>query len=274
MRNALGTKTFDVVVDWIAFTPEHIRQDIELFEGRVGQFVFISSASAYQTPPSLLPVTEGTMLDNPFWEYSRNKIACEEMLVAAYRERKFPCTIVRPSHTYDCTLLPFDYGWTVVDRMRRGVPVIVHGDGSSLWTLTHHTDFGRGFVALLGNSHAIGEAFHITSDESLTWNQIFDVVAEAAGVMANKVHVPSDLIRAYEPRWGDGLVGDKTNSMVFDNTKIRRLAPGFAPAIPFSKGAREIIRWYDADPMRRQVDADTNRLHDLLASKMRSIWPE
>lgn len=264
---ALGDLTFDAVVDWIAFTPEHIRQDIDLFQGRTGQFVFISSASAYQTPPSTLPVTESTLLDNPFWEYSRNKIACEEMLVRAYRESKFPMTIVRPSHTYDRTLLPFDHGWTVVDRMRKGKPVIVHGDGTSLWVLTHHRDFAKAFVPLLGNSHAIGEAYHITSDEWLTWNQIYDIVAQAAGTEAKKVHVASDALAAADPNWGPGLLGDKANSMVFDNSKIKRLVPSFSADIPFIRGAEEILAWYEADPSRQKVNETADRLEDELVAK-------
>jgi nucleoside-diphosphate-sugar epimerase len=261
---ALGNLTFDAVVDWIAFTTDHIQQDIDLFSGRTGQFVFISSASAYQTPPSSLPVTESTLLDNPFWEYSRNKIACEELLVRAYREKKFPYTIVRPSHTYDQTLLPFDHGWTVVDRMRKGKPVVVHGDGTSLWVLTHHRDFARAFVPLLGNSHAIGDAFHIPSDEWLSWNQIYDIVAAAAGTTAEKVHVTSDVIASHDPRWGAGLLGDKANSMVFDNTKIKRLAGGWEAAIPFARGAEEILRWFDADPTRQKVSEEANALQDRL----------
>jgi nucleoside-diphosphate-sugar epimerase len=236
-----------------------VKADLELFRGRTGQYVFISSASAYQTPPATLPVTESTVLDNPFWQYSRDKIACEERLVRAYREEKYPVTIVRPSHTYDCTTVPVDGGWTAVDRMRRGQRVIVHGDGTSLWTLTHHTDFARGFVGLLGNSHAIGEAVHITSDEWLTWNQIFQILARAAGVEARLVHVPSDVIAAHDPDWGAGLLGDKAHSMVFDNTKIKRLVPDFACRIPFSRGAGEILAWHDADPARRKVNEDFNR---------------
>jgi nucleoside-diphosphate-sugar epimerase len=259
---ALHGHTWDAVVDWIAFTPEHIQTDLDLFEGKTGQFVFISSASAYQTPPSTLPITESTVLDNPFWEYSRNKIACEEMLVSAYRSRKFPYTIVRPSHTYDRTLLPFDYGYTVVDRMRKGQPVIVPGDGTSLWTLTHHADFAKGFVGLLGNSHAIGEAYHITSDEWLTWNQIFDLVASAAGVTAKKVHIASDVIAAADSGWKDGLLGDKANSTIFDNSKIKRAVPEFSCNIPFSIGAREIMAWFDADVSRQQVDAKASALMD------------
>jgi len=259
---ALQGHKWDVVVDWIAFTPQHIQTDLDLFAGKTGQFVFISSASAYQTPPSTLPITESTLLDNPFWEYSRNKIACEEMLVDAYRKHKFPYTIVRPSHTYDKTLLPFDGGYTVVDRMRRGLPVVVPGDGTSIWTLTHHADFAKGFVGLLGNSHAIGEAYHITSDEWLTWNQIFDLVASAAGTTANKVHVPSDVIAGTDCGWGPGLLGDKANSSIFDNAKIKRAVPDFACTVPFSIGAREIMAWYDANPARQRVSEETNVLID------------
>ena len=262
---ALAGHTWDAVVDWIAFTPEHIQNDLDLFEGNTGQFVFISSASAYQTPPSTLPITESTVLDNPYWEYSRNKIACEEMLTTAYRTRKFPYTIVRPSHTYDKTLLPFDGGYTVVDRMRKGKPVVVPGDGTSIWTLTHHTDFAKGFVGLLGNSHAIAEAYHITSDEWLTWNQIFDLVATAAGTTANKVHVPSDVIATIDSDWGPGLLGDKANSSIFDNAKIKRAVPEFNCSVPFSEGAREIMAWYDADPTRQRIDVQADaRMDEIL----------
>jgi nucleoside-diphosphate-sugar epimerase len=274
IRAALENVSFDAVVDWIAFIPEHIEADLDLFRGRTRQYVFISSASAYQTPPASLPVTESTVLDNPFWQYSRNKIACEERLVRAYREEKFPITIVRPSHTYDKTLLPMDGGWTVVDRMRRGQSVIVHGDGTSLWTLTHHTDFARGFVGLLGNSHAIGEAVHITSDEWLTWNQIFELIATAAGTKARIVHVPSDVIAAYDPNWGAGLLGDKSHSMVFDNSKIKRLVPDFVCRIPFSRGAEEILAWYDADPARRKVNEEFNRTCDRILAACEACRPK
>ena len=191
---ALGDLSFDVVADWVAFTPEHVQADVDLFRGRTKQYVFISSASAYQTPPERVPVTESTPLRNPFWQYSRDKIACEELLVSAYREDGFPATIVRPSHTYDQTSVPFDGGWTAVARMRQGKPVVVHGDGTSLWTLTHQVDFARGFVPLLGHPRTLGEAFHITSDDVLTWNQIARSLAAAAGVEARLVHVPSDAI--------------------------------------------------------------------------------
>jgi len=273
-RAALGNLTFDAVVDWIVFTPDQIETDLDLFRGRTGQYVFISSASAYQTPPAALPVTESTILDNPFWQYSRNKIACEERLVRAYREEKYPITIVRPSHTYDCTLVPMDGGWTVVDRMRRGQPVIVHGDGTSLWTLTHHSDFARGLVGLLGHARAIGEAVHITSDEWLSWNQIFTIVARAAGAEARLVHVPSDVIAAYDSNWGAGLRGDKSHSMIFDNTKIKRLVPDFVCRIPFSRGAEEIMAWYDADPVRRKINEDFNRLCNRILAACESCRPK
>jgi nucleoside-diphosphate-sugar epimerase len=270
---ALGTRTFDAVVDWVAFTPEHVERDLALFRGRTQQYVLISSASAYQTPPVNLPVTESTPLANPYWAYSRAKSACEERLRQAYRETQFPITIVRPSHTYDRTKLPMHGGYTVVDRMRRGKKVIVHGDGSSLWVLTHHRDFAKGFVGLLGNSHAIGEAFHITSDELLTWNEIFDIVARAAGTTARMVHVPSDLIAAFDAEWGASLLGDKTHSMVFDNTKIKRAVPDFRATIPFARGAEEILAWYDADPSRQIVDRDADGLMDRIIAAYESAWP-
>ena len=198
---------FDTIVDWIAFTPDQVYQDINLFRNKTHQYIFISSASAYQTPPSILPVTESTILDNPYWEYSRNKIACEELLVDVYRKEKYPITIVRPSHTYDATLLPFHGGWTMMNRMVKGQKVVVQGDGTSLWTLTHNTDFARAFVGLIGNSHAIGESVHITSDECLNWNQIYQLLAEAAGVSPHLVHIPSELINAYDAEWGCQFVG-------------------------------------------------------------------
>lgn len=273
-KAALGSLTFDAVVNWIAFTPDQIDADIELFRGRTQQYIFISSASAYQTPPVSLPVTESTPLANPFWQYSRNKIACEERLMRAYREEGFSITIVRPSHTYDCTLLPMQGRFTMVDRMRKGQKVIVHGDGSSLWTMTHHRDFAKGFVGLLGNSHAIGEVFHITSDEVLTWNQIYELTAQAAGATPQLVHVPSDVINAYDPAWGAGLLGDKTHSMIFDNTKIKRIVPDFAATIPFSQGIREVIAWYDADPTRQVIDHALNQTMDRILAAWESVWPK
>lgn len=266
---ALGDREFDAVVDWVAFTPGHVVSDMELFRGRTGQYVFISSASAYQTPPSRLPVTESTPLRNAFWEYSRNKIACEDLLVQAYRDEGFPATIVRPAHTYDRTSVPFHGGWTLVERMRRGQEVVVQGDGTSLWTLTHHVDFANGFVPLLGNSRAIGEAVHITSDEFFTWDQIVRILGAAAGAEPRIVHVPSDSIATVDPNWGAALLGDSAHSMIFDNTKIKRLAPGFVATIPFEQGAREIVEWHDAEPGRRRVDEHLDSVMDRLVERFR-----
>jgi len=271
---ALSGHTFDAVVNWVAYTPDQIEADLALFRGRARQYIFISSASAYQTPPANLPVTESTPLHNPFWAYSRAKIACEERLLHAYRSEGFPITIVRPSHTYDQTMLPMHGGWTVVARMRAGKPVIVHGDGASLWTLTHHRDFARGFTPLLGNHHALGEAVHITSDEWLSWNRIFEIVGAAAGVAPRLVHIPSTLIAAYDVGWGDSLLGDKTHSMLFDNSKIKRLAPGFVAAIPFERGAEEMIAWYDADPARQVIDVELDRRMEAMIAAWEGAWPQ
>lgn len=274
VRAAIEGHNFDVVVNWIAFNTEHIETDLELFRGRTKQYVFISSASAYQTPPAFVPVTESTVLANPHWAYSRAKIACEERLVKAYREEGFPITIVRPSHTYDERSLPMQGGWTVIDRMRRGEPVIVHGDGTSLWTLTHHKDFAKGFVGLLGNHQTVGEAFHITSDETVTWDAIHQVFADAAGAPPPKmVHVPSDVIAAYDPGWGAGLLGDKTHSMIFDNSKVKRYVPDFHCTTPLSWGAKEIIAWYDADPSRQRINDDFNRLTDTIIAAQKRALP-
>jgi nucleoside-diphosphate-sugar epimerase len=272
-RAAIGTLAFDAVVDWVAFTPEHIEIDLELFMGRTAQYIFISSASAYQTPPARLPVTESTILDNPVWQYSRDKIACEERLVRAYREQRFPYTIVRPSHTYDRTLVPPHGGWTVVDRMRRGEPVVVHGDGSSVWTLTHHRDFATGLIGLLGREDAVGESFHITSDEWLTWDGIHHILARAAGTTADIVHVPSEVIASYDGEWGDSLLGDKTHSMIFDNSKIERFVPDYRATIPFCRGAEEIIAWYDADPSRRIVDEELDRTMSRIIADWQKTFP-
>lgn len=264
VAEALAGQDFDAVADFLTFTPDQLRPHLERFAGRTGQYVFISSASAYQTPPARLPVVESSPLRNPFWQYSRDKIACEDVLVGAYRDRGFPATIVRPSHTYDRTLVPFDGGWTVLDRMRRGAPVVVHGDGTSLWTLTHNTDFARAFVGLLGHPASVGDAFHITSDEVLTWNQIAAALAEAAGVTPQIVHVPSDAVAEVDAAWGAGLLGDKAHSMVFDNSKVKALVPGWTATVPFWRGAREIVEWYDADPDRQVVDTRMDALMDQL----------
>jgi nucleoside-diphosphate-sugar epimerase len=266
VRDALDGFDFDSVVDFVAFTAGHVRADLDLFRGRTGQYVFISTASAYQTPPSRLPVTESTPLRNPYWQYSRDKIACEDLLIAEYRDNGFPVTIVRPSHTYDETKTVLSGGWTSLARMLAGKPVIVHGDGTSLWTVTHSTDFARAFVPLLGHPRTLGEAFHITSDDVLTWDQIARALGAALGVKPRLVHVPSDVIAAHDPEWGAGLLGDKTHSMVFDNSKVKSVVPGWNAVVPFERGAREIAAWYLADRARQVVDEKLDALMDRLAA--------
>ena len=251
----LGERSFDVAAEFLAFAPEHIRTDFYLFEGRVGQYVFISSASAYQTPPSRMPVTESTPLRNPFWQYSRDKIACEDLLVAAYRSEGFPVTIVRPSHTYTERSVPMFGRWTAVERMRAGKPVVVHGDGTSLWHLTHARDLAVALVGLFGNRRAVGEAFHITGDEVLTWNQILQIVARAAGAPEPQlVHVASEAIARELPDEGPGLIGDKANSVIFDNSKVKAYVPEFVATTRYWQGAAEMVAWHDADPSRGGVD--------------------
>jgi len=271
VRAALKDLHFDVVVDWIAYTPADIERDLVLFRGKIGQFVFISSASAYQKPPLHPVITESTPLYNPHWEYSRNKIACEERLNRAYQEENFPITIVRPSLTYDPNFPIAIGGWgcyTLADRLIKGQPIIVHGDGASLWVVTHSEDFAGGFLGLLGHSQAIGHAFHITSDEVLTWNQIYETIAEALGVKANIVHIPSDFITSVAPGLGASLIGDKTWSVIFDNTKIKTFVSTYQAVIPFREGIRRTLAWFDGDdgtlvPQRRKrVDQAVNEEMD------------
>ncbi|WP_026923893.1 SDR family oxidoreductase [Glycomyces arizonensis] len=266
MREAIGDTYYDAVVNWVNFVPDQVRRDIDVFGGRCGQYVFISSASAYQTPPTRMPVVESTPLKNPEWQYSRDKIACEELLVKAYRQDDFPMTIVRPSHTYDETLLPFEAKWNVIERMRAGKPVVVHGDGTSLWTITHSRDFAVGLVGLLGKEAAIGEPFHITGDEAPSWNRIFEDAAAAAGVADPKlVHIATETIAAAIPEWGPGLLGDKAHTMIFDNSKLKRLVPAFGQSTtPFKLGIREVVDWYDAHPEQRAVDPGVDELQDRL----------
>ena len=266
VRKAVAGLDFDSVVYFVAFTTDHVRADLDLFRGRTGQYVFISTASAYQTPPSRLPVTESTPLRNPFWQYSRDKIACEDLLVAEYRASGFPATIVRPSHTYDATKTVLSGGWTSLARMHAGKPVIVHGDGTSLWTVTHNTDFARAFVPLLGHPRTVGEAFQITSDDVLTWDQITRALGAALGVEPTIVHVPSDAIAAADPEWGAGLLGDKAHSVIFDNSKVRSVVPGWRAVVPFEQGAREIADWYLAHPDWQVIDERADALMDKLAA--------
>ncbi len=262
----LRNLTFDVVVDWIAYFPAHIQRDFELFKDRTAQYIFISSASAYQKPPSKLPVQETEPLHNPFWEYSQQKIACEKKLSDLYHQQQFPMTVVRPSHTYDKTKIPLHGKYTTLDRMFKGKSVIIHGDGSSLWTLTHHRDFAKGFVGLLGKSKAIGEAYHITSDEVLTWNQICTILADSAGVKPNIIHIPSDFISHIDEEWGHELYGDKAHSMIFNNGKIKKINPEFEATIPFSEGAKEIISWYQEKAGRQMADPKVNQKLDAIIS--------
>jgi nucleoside-diphosphate-sugar epimerase len=275
MRAALRDMHFDVVVDWIAYTPEDIERDLALFHGRVKQFIFISSASVYQKPPTHYLIRESTPLYNPFWDYSRNKIACEERLLQAYREEGFPITIVRPSLTYDPQFPIAIGGWgcyTLANRLLKGLPIIVHGDGSSLWVVTHAEDFAKGFVGLIGNCQAIGHAFHITSDEVLTWNELYQTIAEALGVEANLIHIPSDFIARVAPRFSGGLLGDKTWSVVFDNSKIKTFVPGFQAVIPFREGVRRTLAWFDADEKRKRVDPAVNQeMDDILRAFAGSV---
>jgi nucleoside-diphosphate-sugar epimerase len=264
---ALGSREFDVVAQFRAFTPEHVRHDVERFRDRTGQYVFISSASAYQKPPGSVPVTESTPLKNPFWQYSRDKIACEDLLVAAYRDDDFPAVIVRPSHTYDDTLLPTLGGWTDIARMRAGKPVVVHGDGTTQWTLTHSDDFAVGFVGLLGRPEAEGNAYTITGDSAPTWDQVYTWLGRAAGAEPTLVHVASETIAKELPDHGPGLVGDKAHSMVFDTTKLRRLVPEFTTPIPYAEGARRVLAWYDAHPEAQETDEALDAAFDRLVER-------
>lgn len=267
VRAAIAGHHFDAVVDWVAFDVGHIDVDIALFSGKTDQYVFISSASIYETPPSRLPITEETPTVNPVWEYSRNKIACEDRLRAEHAKNGFPYTIVRPSHTYDKTLIPMEGGNTTMKRMRAGKPVIVHGDGSSIWTLTHHADFAVGLVGLLGNERAIGEAFHITNNELLTWDMIFRAVAKELGVEPKLAHVPSDVIARYDKQIGDSLLGDKTHSAIFDNSKIKSVVPDFDCSIAFSEGVKEIASWYLSHEDEIEIDSRLDALFDRIISE-------
>lgn len=253
---------FDAVVNWIAFTVEHVERDYRLFAGKTRQYVFISSASAYQTPPASPFILESTPLANPYWQYSRNKIACEEWLIAKYRSEGFPATIVRPSHTYGDMGIPVAvHGtkgpWSVIERIKQGKKVIVHGDGTSLWTLTHNSDFAKAFVPLLGNPHAIGENYQITSDKSLTWNQIYAILGDALGVTPQIVHIPTDvLVAAGGPAIGDGLRGDKTHSVIFDNSKVKAAAPGYVATTRFDQGIRQTLAYFEMHPELQRADPE------------------
>ena len=253
----LGRERFDAVVDFIAYTREHIEQDIRLFRDRTRQFVFISSASAYRKPPVHHVITESTPLINPFWKYSQDKIECERRLEEEARAKGFPCTIIRPSHTYCSRWMPTAFGsadFTVPKRMLDGRRVIVHGDGQSLWTMTHTRDFAVGLVGLLGNPAAMGEAVQITGEEVLTWDSVHATIAAALGVEPKTVHIPSDFIAAVDLERGAHFLGDKTYSALFDCSKLKRLVPEFRTTVSFQEGMRESAAWYLADPSRQKVD--------------------
>jgi nucleoside-diphosphate-sugar epimerase len=274
VKELLVGQYFDAVVNFIAFRAEDISRDIRLFRDRTDQYVFISSASAYQKPPAHPIVTESTPLANPVWQYSRDKIACEDAMMQAYRDFQFPITIIRPSLTYEYVIPVPIGGWqhyNVVERMRRGKPIIVHGDGTSLWTITHSRDFAQGLVGLLGHQQAIGHAFHITSDEILTWDQIYRAVGMAVGIEPKIVHIASDLIAKFEPSRRGSLVGDKSISVIFDNTKIKTFVPEFKAVIPFKQGIRETIQWFEADPERQHIDPKTEEWVDRLLAAYENI---
>jgi nucleoside-diphosphate-sugar epimerase len=266
-ERALRGRSFDIVADWVGFVPEHVEADIRLLAGRTAQFMYISSATVYQKPPSHFIVNETTPLLNPYSQYAQDKIACEDALNRAYRDSGFPITIIRPSHTYGLTMIPFSMNswtkpYTLVDRLRKGKKVIVHGDGTSLWTITHNTDFAKGFVGLMGNRHAVGHAFNITSDEVLNWNQMLKTIADAAGAQAHVVHIASDFIVERQPSLAAPLLGDFSLSAVFDNSKIKSFVPGFAATTPFDKGIRMTLEYFDSHPEMQQVDNEYNAMLD------------
>jgi nucleoside-diphosphate-sugar epimerase len=279
LRALLHGQTFDAVVDWLAFVPEDVERDIALFRDHTRQFIFISSASTYQKPPSHYRITEETPLENPYWDYSRNKIACENRLMREYSERRFPVTIVRPSLTYGPSQIPLCVGswqhpYTVIDRMKRGKRIIVPGDGTSLCVLTWNEDFAAGFCGLMGMEKAVGQVFHITSDEVLPWNQIYREAGLAAGVEPDLVHIPSDLIAAHDPDMTGTLLGDKSHSMVYDNSKIKSYVPEFSAKVRWSEGVRRAIAWHEADPARCVLDEDANRKWDSLLEAYLCIFPK
>ena len=278
VADLLAPHHFDVVVDWIAFTPEDIERDLRLFSGKTDQFIFISSASAYQKPPQHYIITEETPLENPFWGYSRDKAACEKRLMQAYHQDGFPVTIVRPSLTYGLSQLPLCTGswqhpYTIVERMKQGKKIIIPGDGTSLWVFTWNADFAVGFLGLFGNKDAIGEAFHITSDEVLTWNHAYEEVGRALGVELNVVHIASELIAKYDEHALGSLIGDKVNSVVFDNSKIKRFVPEFDCKVSWVEGVRRSIAWFEADPSRQSIEEEANQLWDRIIAAYEKVYP-
>lgn len=268
VKEALGDREFDSVVNVTSFTAEQTRRSVDIFAGRTGQYVHISTASLYHKPVVRIPYVESTPRHNPFSQYSRDKIATEDVLTEAYDREGFPATIVRPSHTYDEARPPIPGDWTIVDRIVRGDEIVVPGDGTSLWTLTHAADFAQGLVGLLGNPLAVGETFHITSDDVYSWNQIYGLVAAAAGVEARLVHVPTDFLPLAAPdwRWSDLIRGDLQHSVLLDNTKIRRYVPGFAPRVPFHRAVHGIVAWRRDHPDFTRPDPEVDAIIDRLVT--------
>ena len=277
VAEAVKDYTFDTVCEFIGFVPEQVERDYRLFKEKTRQYIYISSASAYHKPAAGYVITEGTALANPHWQYSRDKIACEEFLMAKYREEGFPVTIVRPSHTYDERNIPTSVhgkngSWQVIKRMQEGKPVIIQGDGTSLWHLTYNADFAVGFTALMGNRHAIGEAFQITGDEVLSWNQIFATIADALGVELHPYYVSSEFLAAVGDKYGydftGSLIGDKSVSVVFDNSKLKRLAPDMRTTVPFHRGVRIALEYMLAHPECRKEDEEFDAWCDRVISAL------
>lgn len=275
IRKAIAGRSWDVVADFIAFNADDAARDISVFSGRTGQFMFISSASCYAKPVTSYPITESVPLNNPYSDYAKNKIAAERTFMRAFEEDGFPVTIVRPSHTY-ATRFPFPVGnggeYTIVDRIRRGLPIISPGDGTSLWTVTHSDDFAKGFTGLFALTKAIGNAYHITSDEVLTWNMIFQEVGKAVGMEPEIIHAPSDVIAKEDPSAVAGLIGDKQWSLIFDNSKIKNAVPGYVATIPFSIGIRRTISWFEEKSERMIINPATNAVIDGVIKRMERAW--
>jgi nucleoside-diphosphate-sugar epimerase len=274
----LADQRFDAVVDFIAFTVDDIERDLAYFGKKTDQFVFISSASAYQKPPSHYLITEETVLENPFWQYSRDKIACEDRLKEAYHKVGFPITIIRPSLTYGPSQIPFCVGswqhpWTVIDRIKKGKKIIVPGDGTSLWVMTWNGDFAKGLIGLLGNQKAIGEVFQITSDEVLTWDQIYLEAFRALEMEPNIVHIPTELITAYWPEAVGSLKGDKSNSVVFDNSKIKQFVPDFRCRVNWADGLRKSIAWHETHPWFKTIDNEMNTVFENILAAYARAYP-
>lgn len=277
VAKAIANENYDVVAQFIGYTAEDVQRDIRLFRNKTKQYIFISSASAYQKPLADYRITESTPLSNPYWQYSRNKIEAEEVLMSAYRSDGFPVTIVRPSHTYNGTKPPVCVhgskgNWQILKRILDGKPVIIPGDGTSLWTLTHSKDFAKGYVGLMANPHAIGNAFHITTDESMTWNQIYQTIADALGKPLNALHIPSDFLARHGENYDfkGELLGDKASTVVFDNSKIKRLVPDFVCNISMADGLRQAVQFMLAHPETQTPDLEFDSWCDRIADSMRA----